>query len=88
MLIATIVIAGIAVFVVVPIFYFMIVKRLKKSQYEIPYHHINDNNEHNAQNFYSQNNPPETVSANEQYSEPNVTIETVPESKNPRDHFK
>lgn len=82
------IVSGIIVFIFAPSIYFMISKRSKSSDHDVHYADIIDDIDHSTLDYSRQNSPPEIVEDFNRNSESNVTIEIVPESKNPMDHFK
>lgn len=82
------VVSGIVVLFLAPTIYFMIVRRSKSSDLDAYQTDIIDNSDQTSVNPSQHNSHPEVISGYDQYPESNVTIEIVPESKNPKDHFK
>jgi hypothetical protein len=82
------IVSGIIVFIFAPSIYFMISKRSKSSDHDAFHPDNSDDIEHTTNDYSHQNSPPEIVEDFNRNSESNVTIEIVPESKNPMDHFK
>lgn len=82
------IVSGIIVFIFAPSIYFMISKRSKSSDHDLHHTDIVENIDQHTINSYPQNSSPEVFSDYDQYPDSNVTIEIVPESKNPMDHFK
>lgn len=82
------IVSGIILFIFTPTLYFMIVKRSENSRHDAFHPDISDNIDQTTNDYSSQNNPPEVVANFDRNPESNVTIEIVPESKHPRDHFK
>lgn len=82
------VVSGIFLLIFAPTLYFMITRRSKSTDHDAFQANINDNNDQTTNNPSYQNNSPEIISGHDRNPESNVTIEIIPESKNPRDHFK
>jgi hypothetical protein len=82
------IVSGIIVFIFAPSIYFMISKRSKSSDHDAFHPDISDDIDQTTNDYSHQNSPPEVISGYDRNPESNVTIEIVPESKNPMDHFK